>query len=45
MDNSNVKNIWNNWSETWYQKYRTEEVITKIKSLKIKSLINYVTGN
>ncbi|WP_422656771.1 class I SAM-dependent methyltransferase [Paenibacillus sp. EC2-1] len=30
MDNSNVKNIWNNWSETWYQKYRTEEVITKI---------------
>lgn len=20
MDSSNVKNIWNNWSETWYQK-------------------------
>lgn len=25
-----VKNAWNEWSETWYQKYRTDEAISKI---------------
>jgi SAM-dependent methyltransferase len=26
----NVKKIWNEWSETWYQKYRTAEAISAI---------------
>lgn len=30
MDNSKVKTIWNKWSETWYQRYRTDEAILKI---------------
>ncbi|MEK8130704.1 class I SAM-dependent methyltransferase [Paenibacillus filicis] len=30
MNNSNLKEIWNNWSETWYQKYRTDQAISKI---------------
>ncbi|RXZ84228.1 class I SAM-dependent methyltransferase [Paenibacillaceae bacterium] len=38
MDNNNhninhigtIKNSWNEWSETWYPKYRTTEVISKI---------------
>ncbi|NOU90605.1 methyltransferase domain-containing protein [Paenibacillus sp. LMG 31460] len=32
MNNSTnvIKDNWNQWSETWYQKYRTDEVITKI---------------
>lgn len=26
----NVKGIWNEWSETWYQRYRTDKAIAKI---------------
>ncbi|MCS7459414.1 class I SAM-dependent methyltransferase [Paenibacillus doosanensis] len=26
----NVKRIWNEWSETWYQRYRTDKAIAKI---------------
>jgi len=25
-----VKNAWNTWSNTWYQKYRTDDVINQI---------------
>jgi 2-polyprenyl-3-methyl-5-hydroxy-6-metoxy-1,4-benzoquinol methylase len=32
MDNHNdvVKRNWNQWSETWYQRYRTDEAISNI---------------
>ncbi|MGM0879413.1 MAG: class I SAM-dependent methyltransferase [Bacillota bacterium] len=32
MDNYTnvIKNNWNQWSETWYQRYRTDEAISKI---------------
>lgn len=30
MDNHTVKKIWNEWSETWYRKYRTDQAISKI---------------
>lgn len=30
MSNYEVKKIWNEWSETWYQKYRTDQAIAKI---------------
>ncbi|TCZ73808.1 class I SAM-dependent methyltransferase [Paenibacillus albiflavus] len=30
MDNHKVKRIWNEWSETWYPKYRTDQAISKV---------------
>lgn len=30
MDNHAVKKIWDEWSETWYPQYRTDQVIAKI---------------
>jgi SAM-dependent methyltransferase len=30
MNQNHVKNIWNQWSDTWYLKYRTDEAISKI---------------
>ena len=32
MDNENmlIKESWNVWSDTWYKKYRTDEVIAEI---------------
>lgn len=26
----NVKGIWNDWSETWYQRYRTDKAIADL---------------
>ncbi|WP_282937262.1 class I SAM-dependent methyltransferase [Paenibacillus sp. RC67] len=30
MDNHQIKKIWNEWSETWYRRYRTDEAISTI---------------
>jgi hypothetical protein len=29
-DYNPAKTIWNHWSDTWYQKYRTDEAIAKL---------------
>lgn len=29
-NNQHIKQIWNAWSDTWYQQYRTEEAITSL---------------
>lgn len=29
MNTKIVKDTWNQWSDTWYEKYRTDEAISK----------------